>query len=469
MKIKMNRTIFLILFLVLSYEIFSLETSINFNEVLTTENSYQYIALQEKHKTDYFDFIWRFSVCNDGKYQPSHGKDFYFGYYFLLEQGGLGIKYNDLSMKFGRLQENDIVDTPYSLFVSSKNLNALLLDISYNDNIFFFTSRWTELNRNSALGFPDRGWQYNVYGLKLKGFRIGFQDSLIYAGCSFDADYFLDPLPGFFKQYTRISPGKPWQSVGNDNSIMGFFADYRENNLYGYGQLLIDDFNANAILNPDSSYQNPNKLAWSFGGSYHLNFGTIGLYHAGSTKYTFQPTGYGDKISATDERYGYSYYPAVSYTANGEVKTILPENNYIGYYNGENNISFLSDYKGNIRDFNIYSSLEFSLSGEKSPANPWGIYTNWTQEKNAGTKLLDSIPLEKKLILTINSTRTIKFYGSLSFMADLKLGYIWNSLQLADVPTAWNFANNNIDIFSPSNNSFAVFSFSIGITYILEF
>ena len=281
-------------------------------------------------------FFWNFSICNDLKYQPSHGEDWYFGFYFFMENGGLSFNYNDLNLTFGRTSLDDQVDSPYSLFVSSKIFPALLADFSYDDGTFFFTSRWTELNRDSNLGYIDRGWQYNTYGVYLGDWRIGFQDSSVYTGRSFDPEFFLNPLPGFLKQYTLISAGKPWSSGGDANSIVGFFADYNANQYYLYAQFLIDDFTNILGVFDEDAYHNPNKIAWSLGGDYKFDFGKIGLYHAGATKYSFQSIG----TASRDAKYGYTFYPDVSYSANGVIMPIELEDNYLGYYNGENNIGF---------------------------------------------------------------------------------------------------------------------------------
>ncbi|MBI9107234.1 MAG: hypothetical protein JEZ04_10875 [Spirochaetales bacterium] len=419
----------------------------------------QYGLIDIGHTTDLIDLFWSFSVCNDDKYQPSHGDDLFLGFYIFLENAGVSLDFENLNLTLGRTTLTDAIDSPYSLFISSRIIPALLADISFDDGTFFYTSRWTELNRDSALGFPDRGWQYNTYGIYLGDFKIGFQDSLVYTERSFDAEYFLNPLPGFLKQYTRVSTGKPWQVDGNDNSIMGFFVEYSPENLYSYGQILIDDFNANAIFNPDS-YQNPNKIAWSLGGRYSFDFGDIGLYHAGATKYTFQAFG----SAASDTQYGYSFYPAATYTANGVIMPIELEDNYIGYYNGENNFSLLADYEGTIEGIGIYSSLEFSLSGDKSPANPWTEYSWWTEVPDAGTKFLDSDVLEKKLVLTAGASRALPELGlpKLTVSAALELGYTWNVLELVDTLSS-DFPQ--IQYWTPSDENEFVFSISVGAIY----
>ena len=449
-----------------SLSAFDASIDLNLNYDIDAQNRfYQYGILDVGHTTNYIDFFWSFSVCNDDKYQPSHGDDLFFGYYFFIENGGFEFNYDALSVTLGRTTLTDKVDTPFSLFVSSRIIPSLTADVSFDDGRFFYTSRWTELNRDSALSladgssWPDRGWQYNTYGIYLGDFRLGFQDSLIYTERSFDVEYFLNPLPGFFRQYTRVSGGKPWQVAGNDNSIMGFFVEWNPESAYTYGQILIDDFNMNAILNPDS-FQNPNKIAWSLGGRYDFDFGIIGLYNAGATKYTFQSSG----TASGDYYYGFSFYPATTYTANGVLLPIEPEDTYIGYYNGENNLSFLADYEASWFDIGIYSSLEFSLSGTKSPANAWTEYNWWTEAPDAGTKFLDSELLEKKLVLTVGASRALSEIGldNLVISMALEVGYIWNALELTETLAG---DINQTQYWAPSTNNKPVFSISLGALY----
>ncbi len=462
----MKKLIFIIFYItgfVINVFAFDVSAGADFVYDLNSVKSfYQYGVLDIGHTNEYIDFFWSLSVCNDNKYQPSHGDDLFFGYYFFLEDGGFEFTWKDLAVTLGRTTLNDTIDSPYSLFVSSKIIPALLADISYDDRNFFYTSRWTELNRDSALGFPERGWQYNSYGIYIGDFKFGFQDSLIYTERSFDIEYFLNPLPGFFKQYTRVSVGKPWQVDGNDNSIMGLFLEWEPERFYAYGQVLVDDFNANAIFNPESS-QNPNKIAWSAGCRYNFNFGIVGLYHAGATKYTFQSSG----GSSIDYKYGYSFYPEATYYANGVIMPIELEDNYIGYYNGENNFTIMADYTAEWFDIGLYTSVEFSLSGSKSPANPWSEYELWTQVPDAGTKFLDADVLEKKLVLTAGVSRGLPEIdlSDLKISAALEVGYIWNVLELTDVPVELQSDVNMIQYWVPSEYNKGIFSISLGVIY----
>ncbi|KLO24515.1 hypothetical protein X274_03500, partial [Marinitoga sp. 1155] len=176
-------------------------------------------------------------------------------------------------------------------------------------------------------------------------------------------------------------------------------------------------------------------------------YGAFGLYSAGSTKYTFQPSGNG-----TNKYYGYTYYPDVN--ING--KTIPNEENYIGYYNGENNIAFMATYENKIQNMNINGSFEYVISGSKSPANPWGEYATWT-EGGQGTKFLDDKILEHKY--DFNLKVDYPFYG-LKIFNGMNLRYTKNKLELVDT-------NDNYDMkmFKPSNKDEFYYNFNIGAEY----
>ncbi|MEE8440220.1 MAG: hypothetical protein V3S41_00745, partial [Spirochaetia bacterium] len=243
---------------------------------------------------------------------------------------------------------------------------------------------------------------------------------------------------------------------GNDNSILGFFADYADPSFYAYAQFLVDDFNTNAFLNPDA-YQNPNKIAWSVGGTIPTTAGEFGFYHAGATKYTFQAYGGGSVGAATDTKYGYTYYPAVEYSVGGETRVILPEDNYIGYLHGENNLAFLVEYARAFEPVQVNATIEYTLSGSKSPANPWHEFNNYS-EGGQGTRFLDDDRLESKMTAT---GRADASFGWWSAFAELTVGFVVNEPQLYDIPAEYAGPNNVIRYFVPSDSPARIFG---GIT-----
>ncbi|KAF2956465.1 hypothetical protein [Marinitoga sp. 38H-ov] len=437
----MKKILFLIIFFFFISNTFSLEISLKINNNINNIKTYQGITFKVTHDFEDFHFLGELNAFNDGKYKPSHGETYYKGFYFYMKNGGIIIDFDKYRLSFGRLQHYDIVNSPYSLYISSKGLPAVIMDFNYEDNTFFYETRYIELNRESTIGYPDRGANFKNYGIKFGNFRFAYEESAVYVNTSFDIEYFLNPIPNFFVQYVNISSGKPWTHGFNANSIMGFMLDYTDEYKYIYGQILVDDINTNRFFDPDS-YQNPDKIAWSLGGSINTQFGKFGLYSAGATKYTFQPSGNG-----INKYYGYTYYPDVVYYYNGE-RTILPEENYIGYFNGENNLSFMMTYENIFNNINLNSNFEYSISGSKSPANPWHELISWNDIGSmSGTKFLDEDELEHKFDFNLNLDYRIfgiKIYNGLN------LRYIFNKLELN--PTSEN-DSVQIKLFKPSNKN----------------
>lgn len=425
---------------------------------LYTVGQYQQFGALGEIRVDPVRVVGEMTFQNDEKYEVAEA-DFWLGFNATLDQGGAEIDLDRFSLRAGRFRHGDFVDSPYSLFVSSRPLSALLVDLSLETDRLFYTTRWLDLNRDSQLGYPDRGANIRTYGLRFDALRVGFHDALVYAGRRFDFEYLVSPVPGFFLQYVKVSSGAPWSETGNDNSLLGFFADYDANPIYGYGQILIDDINFNALVYPDRP-QNPSKIAWSLGGRYDLAFGTLGFHHAGATKYTFQSFGGGEPGASTDERYGYTYYPGVEYTVDGTARAIAPEENYIGYLHGENNLAFMTDFTTTIEPVDLLASLELTVSGAKSPGNPWHEFNAWP-EGGQGTKFLDGDRLESRVTLRGRATMPI---GSWSVHADLSVGYVANELELTSVPAELSGGDpdNSTRYFIPGATSGAFASLEIG-------
>ncbi|KLO20841.1 hypothetical protein X275_11100 [Marinitoga sp. 1197] len=450
-----NKNIFIMAFILIIFtlNIFGVDFLLRFDENINSIKPYQGFTFKVTHDFKGFNFLGELNAYNDGKYKPSHGETYYKGYYFYMKNGGVSIDFGNYKLRLGRLQHYDIVDSPYSLYISSKGLSSVIIDFNYEDESFFYETRYIELNRQSQLGYKDRGANFKTYGLKIGNFRFAYEESAVYVNTAFDIEYFLNVIPNFFVQYVNISSGKPWYHGYNANSIMGFMLDYKNETLYYYGQILVDDINANRILDPEA-YQNPDKIAWSFGGKIKTKYGAFSLYSAGATKYTFQP--FGNENTPTTN-YGYTYYPDVSYQYDGE-KPILPEENYIGYYNGENNIAFMARYENKIQNMNINGSFEYVISGSKSPANPWGEYATWT-EGGQGTKFLDDKILEHKYDFSL---KVDYFFYGLKIFNGMNLRYTKNKLELVDTSESDNY---DMKIFKPSNKDEFYYNFNIGVEY----
>jgi len=438
-------------------------------QILTTEgysDSYQQVRALAHLSLTPVSVVGDVSLQNDAAYGEVLS-DYWAGFNATVERGGVQYEHEGVQLTAGRFPQSAYVSSPYSLFISSAKNSALSLALGLESEFLFFSSRALQLNRYSALGFPNRGALVRHLVLKRGALRLGFQESAVYTGRVFDPQYFFIPVPTALLQPILNAGGRPWERSFNDNSIVGFFADYSAEQMYAYGQVLVDDINMNRFLKPDS-FQNPDKIAWSVGASHDFNWGRIGFYHAGATKYTFQPSGGYRDNGATNTQYGYSYYPAVEYQVAGSTRVISPSDNYIGYLHGENNLAFMGTFNRDwappqapVETLNLSSSLELTLSGDKSPANPWHQYT-WYSQDGQGTRFLEADPLETKLVaeLGLDADR-----GPWTFSVELTGGYVWNELKLVDVPEELRVTNNTIRYFSPSSTSRAIAAASLGVSY----
>jgi hypothetical protein len=415
---------------------------------LGTIISYQY---------DFFHLIADFDLRNDGKYSPA--EVYWLGRYFYMNNGGIELDFGNLSLAAGRFVHRDYLATPYSLFISSQNLPAVQADITFDGDFFYYESRWIRLNTRSLYGYPERGANYKVFGLKFGNVRFGLQDSAVYVGRSFDEEYFFSPIPHILTQIITKSAGKPWAENTNDNSLTGLFFDWSHPQAYLYSQLLVDDINLDFLIPPClipvfNPSNIPSKMAWSFGGYYDFSFGRFGFYHAGATKFTFEAT-------SGIYPYEYAYYPATEYTLKDGTPMVLDYvDNYIGYLYGENNLAFLFDYSHTVLGIELYTSLEYVISGSKSPANPWQEYADFPDYKNqtgGGTVMLDDPVLEHTIVSRLNLARR---FGNFTINLNIKLGGVFNKLGLE--PDA-----GGADIFRPQAGAHElILHLTFGVTYL---
>ena len=475
-----------------------------------------------------FDLTADIVFLNDQKYTPAavmNSSGDIGGFYFLLNEGGLSYKEGPLQIMAGRYRNYDEINSPYSLFLNSNGISANTIKFRWETPRFFYQTQWIELNWNSGTsspawneynrrkekgggeefrtdefpddasnsntgglkkyGFPDRGINYKVYGLKINDWRIGFIDVAVYSGRPFDLYYFLVPLPMYFSQYIRTTEGRPWSTQMNDNNMMGLFWDVNKETWDAYYQFLIDDFALyffNDIFGTDFS-KNPWKAAWSVGGRIRTSVGTFGFHHAGALKYTFSPVGVNESglyaWDSANTAYGYSYYPETRYYDGSRSVNLLIQDTMIGYKYGENNLAFQVDYQNTFNDFLVTTELELLLAGNNSPANPWHQYdsrSNMYKDGKKKSQLFNDGQIEKKLELRINVSRK---FGNLGAYAALAIGGRFNRLELrppGDDPNGEKGspagANNlrTVDdeswIWKASDNHEFVFRFSVGFRYV---
>jgi len=475
LPMRFNHFLILVFTILTITRSFSFEFSVSGEQHVDTDEQYQVLNTALTH--DFYDalFVADLSYYTDNKSSPALKGNYYSGYFFL-EQGGFIWKKENFEFSIGRLAPVSMIESPYSLFISSNEISTITSNFYIESTHFFFQTQWIQLNQNSTIktdefekGFPDRGANIRYYGLQFGDMRFGLKDSALYYGRSFDLEYFVNPLPSYFIQHINTSPGKPWQQNDNENALVGLFFDFTRPDYYIYSQVILDDLNVHMFF--DDSHSNPNKIGWSMGGTYNFTFGKMGFYHVGATKYLFEPT-------RNRDPYGYTYYPdSTYYLTNGTEVGIKPEDNYIGYKYGENNLAFLISYIPEISYLDLKGELEFVVSGSKSPVNPWHQYTEYEQG-GLYTKMLDESPLEKRISLNIDAVKQLS--EGLSIYSNVELGYIWNKLELTAVPQEYidYYENQDSDFddtleydteylkyFSPSSDSEPIASFSIGVTY----
>lgn len=250
-------------------------------------------GLDFSYNRNFFNLIADFSFKNDGKYTPE--EPYLLGHYISLNRRKIALNLNRVHFAGWRDIHRDIVSTPYYLFISSIDIASVLLDFTYSDKLFLYETRWIQINirskwyRNPDDTSLDLGANYKVYGLKFKNVRFDFQESTVYLDRSFDAEYFLNPIPQYLVQIVTTSEGKPWTREKNNNELMGFFFEWTKPKYYMYSQFLIDDLNLGFLV-PKTEIKIPKKIAWSLGGCYQFPFVKLGFYHARATKYTFGAT-----------------------------------------------------------------------------------------------------------------------------------------------------------------------------------
>jgi hypothetical protein len=425
---------------------YQIETGIQFEEEARTADVtgavWEILNARFLFEYKWFSLFSELGLTNEGKYEASENQ-WTGDYYMIPGENYLQIDYNPFLFQIGRLDARSNINTPYSLHLTSQDLTSIGANFTFDWGPLFYNSRWIQLNYRSEHSYPegiDRGnpeniyWQdkganHKTFGVNLKNFRFGWQETNVYIGRSFDLEYFVSPLTQYLTQLFRTHAGKPWSEQANDNTVMGPFVEYMPEYWYAYGQLLIDDVNASFL--PGVDVKNLTKMAWSTGVSWNSPIGEWSLFHAGATKYTFEAT-YADSNSYSIIPYSYTYFPAVEFPIRGSVlKTLWYYDNYLGYKYGENNLAFQLSYQNTFLkkkpgEFNLNADLEWVLNGSKSPANPWHEYTSW-KEIDPHVELLTDGVVEHILRLRLRASKNI---WKLKVVLDLEFGYVWNGLDL---------------------------------------
>jgi hypothetical protein len=384
-----------------------------------------------------FEMAASFYYLNDGKHAPSEGwmSSVGGGLYLMMNEGYTKIKEGALSFTGGYLRAKGTVDTPYDALVNGNRIGSLGADLYYENGGFTYESRWICVNMNSIWTYgsdygsgmatepwADRGVNYRAFSYDFGKLRLGYEESAIYLGRSFDALYFLSPMPAILTNtLVNQAVANPWVEDSNDGCIMGLFGEYRLDDLYLEAQFEIDDINI-----PYFIASNEDKFAWSLGGKWKTQYGTFSFYHGGATQYTYEAT-YGVANTANVYPYQYTYYPLTS--DSGSMLLDITDNS-IGFMYGENSLAFKVGYQNTLfpdfqGGFALDTAFEYVLNGEKSPDNPWGTYESCNDiPYRIGLFNGDSV-LEQRLIA---SASVAKSFGEWKIKVGLTIGEILNCL-----------------------------------------
>ncbi len=434
------------------------------------------------------DLVARLSLNTDEKYGPSlvDVPDGGIGsVYFLMEEGGVRFHNGSVKMAAGRFRHYDVVGTPYSLFINSSGIAATIMSFAYDNGFFFYETRWIGLNHDSTMttdawgvggvgneytgsGFPDRGANVKVMGLRLSnGMRIGFQDAATYSLRYFDPEYFFNPIPQYFIQYGMSTGGQPWATELDDGNMIGAFWDWKYDENFSFlAQVLMDDLNIGGLF---GTTMNPNQMAFSLGSHVRTRYGDFGFFAAGATKFTFEPAPVGgNPLQQAMVAYGYTYYPDTRFdydrmTTGFQPSALNIEDNAIGYVYGENNLAFRADWKKSVREFDLSAALEFRLMGDNSPANAWH---DGVDNPLVPVRWLDSAVLEKRILggFTVSTRR-----GDWRYHGSVTAGVAFDALELrAPNPPSgtYSLADTAIWIYSPvAGNTKPILKFALGSQY----
>ena len=486
---------------------------------------WQNLGVRMDYTAGPFTLTGEISFLNDQKYAPAAAMvpaGDVGGFYFMLVEGGLSYRQGPLQFDAGRYRNYDQINSPYSLFINSDGISSNTFRFRWETNNFIYHTQWIQLNWNSGVsspawneyqrrrqngnqfltpspqyendpnnpstdgllsyGFPDRGMNLKLYGIKLNDMRFGYMEAAVYSQRPFDLDYFLIPLPVYFIQYFRTTEGRPWATGMNDKTFMGLFWEIEKDEWDAYAQVLIGDVSL-SFLNVFFGYErfspNPWKAAWTLGGRMQTSIGTFGFHHAGALKYTFNPIGT-DRSGryawdSANTAYGYTYYPETRYFDGSRTVNLLIQDNMIGYKHGENNLAFQIDYQNTFNNFLVTSELEFLLAGNNSPANPWHDYdarASMYDDGRKGSQIFGDGQIEKRIELRINVSRQ---FGPIGVYAALAVGGRFNMLELVPPdedthfhyePTQERTVDNDIWIWKASGNHEPIFRISIGFRYL---
>ncbi len=102
----MRKALIFCIILFIGISVFSFDADFQFTQNFYDSVFPNKIRIGLEHSYNDFDFTAALYASSDAKYQSSMG-DYYKGYYFFLDRGGLIFTPGNLSFSFGRLNHKD--------------------------------------------------------------------------------------------------------------------------------------------------------------------------------------------------------------------------------------------------------------------------------------------------------------------------------------------------------------------------
>ena len=392
---------------------------------------------------DFFGISISFGITSQNKFGTAPNDHLRQGpralgdHWFELNEGTLYLANGPVYLYGGFNANQDIVNTPYSLFFSPNDIASLNAAIGYQDGIFGAKSLWLGLNGpTNVISATQRGANYKEYSIQIGDFRFGYQDWVVYHEEFFSPLYFLIPIPAVIIEQVYAAGLNPNYTQPDSNTMLGAFFEYNDGQLYIPVQLMIDDITFYDIL----------KLGWSVGISYRSEIGTFGFYHAGATKHTYSSAVY-DQENEQSYR-AFTYFPTNRYGPNDARRTLWYFDNYFVYRHGENNLAFMLDYAHRLAIVDLRVALEYVVSGSKSPLVPW----HGGRHDQQSTTLLDEELLSHTISLTLDLD--VDVFEDVIILFQGTIGLALNELKL-----------NNSNIFAPVSGTRLLHYLFIGAQY----
>ncbi|MFW6121780.1 MAG: hypothetical protein ACOC80_12920 [Petrotogales bacterium] len=396
-----NCLLFVFLLFIFSLSVFSINVNLNasyLNNQIFRDDYFDAIGIRLNFPfTSSLGYNLGAGFIHDGQ-RTSGWEEELLGHRWYNDSGYFYHESDELTVKVGLQQFSIGQGNEYPLFYRSEvgSFNGLSLKwtpvecFTFNNSLILIRfAPFGVVGTEGDKGF-SKSFYYRSYTFKYGNLNFGFHDSILFIDRNFDPWYAFSLLPYSAVQEIRHMSGPEKEEI-NDNAMIGVFASYEPNNFRLYADLLIDDINANVILNP--SNQTVTKLAANAGADYKTDTLSINIEGAISSAYVF---------ARTNSSLPYEH----SKGEKENVNNYIIEENMLGYKYGENSSSIILKFEHTI---GLYGSYENVLIGTREPWNPWHGEPTYEQ----GTNFFLGGIRETRNILKVGFKKCFSLFSSL--------------------------------------------------------